>query len=49
MSQEVFHDYQLNLENTDNLNSSLLGGRYSNFLGSGENLTWGDLTFYGGT
>ena len=44
ISQEVFRGNQVNLENTTNLNSSLLGVEI--FGKQGENLTWGDLAFY---
>ena len=45
MSQEVFCDCQVNLETTVKLNSTLYRGKYLKCLGSGENLTWGDLAF----
>ena len=32
----MFRDYQVNLENTTNLNSSTEGWRYSIYLGRGE-------------
>ena len=44
----MFRDYQINLGNTVNLNSSLQRGRYTKFLGRWENLILGYLTFYGG-
>ena len=36
--QEVFRDYQINLENTANLSSSLWGGDIQKILERGENL-----------
>ena len=41
--QEVFYDYQINLENTANLTAVFEGGGYSTLSGRGEKLIWGDL------
>ena len=46
ISQKVFRENQVNLENTTNLNSSLFKGEILKFLMSGENLTWAALEFY---